>query len=100
MEEHIRLEAEAIKTYKELMVNLENEKEKLIINAIYTDEIRHHHLLKKIHKIIVEKETLTEEEIWQYICGKMRSLTVVLEDKKIGYLPTYFLCITIAVQNI
>ncbi|MFX0052496.1 MAG: ferritin-like domain-containing protein, partial [Candidatus Hermodarchaeota archaeon] len=44
--------------------NLEDEKEKMIIKAILNDEIRHHTLLKKIHKMIVEKETITEQDLW------------------------------------
>lgn len=67
LEEHIELEAKAIETYKNLLDKLENEKAKLIINAIYRDELRHHELLKKIQKIIVEKETLSEKEFWEYM---------------------------------
>ncbi|MCK4849414.1 MAG: ferritin-like domain-containing protein [Candidatus Heimdallarchaeota archaeon] len=64
LEEHIRLEQHAIDTYKELWKTLEDEKEKLIIKYILNDEIRHHALLKRIHKMIVEKETLTEQDLW------------------------------------
>jgi rubrerythrin len=64
LEEHIELEQEAIDSYKTIWNNLEDEKEKMIIKAILNDEIRHHTLLKKIHKMIVEKETITEQELW------------------------------------
>ena len=42
-----------------------DEKEKIIIQTILKDEIRHHKILKTIHETIVKKETLTEEAIWQ-----------------------------------
>ncbi|MFX0183586.1 MAG: ferritin-like domain-containing protein [Candidatus Hodarchaeota archaeon] len=64
LEDHIQLEQEAIDTYKEIWKHLDDEKEKIIIKAILNDEIRHHSLLKKIHKMIVEKETLTEQDLW------------------------------------
>ncbi|MFX0152755.1 MAG: hypothetical protein ACFFAJ_18385 [Candidatus Hodarchaeota archaeon] len=64
LEEHIQLEQEAIDSYKTIWNNLEDEKEKMIIKAILNDEIRHHTLLKKIHKMIVEKETITEQDLW------------------------------------
>jgi len=64
LEEHIRLEQQAIDTYKELWKTLTDENEKLIIKYILNDEIRHHTLLKRIHKMVVEKETLTEQDLW------------------------------------
>ena len=65
LEEHIRLEQKAINTYRELLKTLADEKEKLVITYILNDEIRHHVLLKRIHKMIVEKETVTEQDLWE-----------------------------------
>ena len=64
LETHIKLENEAIETYKELLSSLKDEKEHLIIKYILNDEIRHHSLLKRLHKMIVEKETITEQDLW------------------------------------
>ncbi|MCG3256938.1 MAG: hypothetical protein KAU62_12655 [Candidatus Heimdallarchaeota archaeon] len=64
---HIELEQEAIQTYKELLEQVENEQVKMVIQAIYHDELRHHALLKKIYNVIIEKETLDEDEIWEFI---------------------------------
>ena len=64
LEEHIRLEQHAIDTYKELLYQLDEGKEKLIIKYVLTDEVRHHQLLTRLHKMIVERETLTEQDIW------------------------------------
>lgn len=65
LETHIQLEQEAIDTYNELWKQLTDEKEKVIVKAIINDEIRHHTLLVRLHKMIVEKETLTEEMLWE-----------------------------------
>jgi rubrerythrin len=66
LEEHIRLEQKAIDTYKKLLDNLEDEREKLIIRFILKDEIRHHKFLKQLHEDLVEKLTFTDEDYWNW----------------------------------
>jgi rubrerythrin len=61
---HIELEAEAIKTYKELIPKMEDPGSKQVLNYILIDEKRHHRLLKQLYKLVIEKETLTEEDLW------------------------------------
>ena len=67
LEEHIALEMEAIDTYKELLGTIENDSEKVVIEAIYKDELRHHSLLKRIHKAVIEEETLREKDLWDMV---------------------------------
>ncbi len=74
--EHIQLEAQAIKTYQEYFETLDDETEKIIVKAILNDEIKHHALLKTIHKMIVEKLTLNVQEFWD----------MVEEDDDFGYI--------------
>lgn len=62
--EHIELEAEAIGIYEDLLKKAEEEKMRFLIDYILTDERRHHELLKSIEKVIIEAETLTEEDMW------------------------------------
>ncbi len=66
IQEHIELEAEALNQYKRFLDDLccSDDKEKIVIKAIYEDELRHHELLRWIFKTIVQKETLIEEDIW------------------------------------
>lgn len=68
--EHIKLEQKAIETYSILINQVEDKRVKLIISYILEDEKRHHALLKKIKELIIHKQTLTEEDIfnlvWQY----------------------------------
>ena len=66
LEEHIRLEQQAIDTYQKLLNNLDDEREKLIIRFILKDEIRHHKFLKQLHKDLVEKLTFTDEDYWDW----------------------------------
>jgi rubrerythrin len=67
IQRHIKLEIEAIKTYKSLLEQIEDESEKMLIQAVYEDELRHHALLKRILKSIIEDEALTQEDIWDSI---------------------------------
>ncbi|MHA2204150.1 MAG: hypothetical protein ACW991_10720 [Candidatus Hodarchaeales archaeon] len=66
IEKHIELEQQAIDTYKAFWKGLEDEKEKVVVKAILNDEIRHHQLLKHLHEMIVEKEALTEQDVWDW----------------------------------
>lgn len=65
--EHIELEAQAVETYQEKLKTTDNENEKLIIKAILNDEKKHHKLLLTIQKMIVDKLTLSENELWEMV---------------------------------
>jgi len=67
VEKHIRMEAELIEKISNVMPTIENEKVKLLLNAILWDEKRHHELLKKVLQILVSGETITEEDWWDVL---------------------------------
>jgi len=62
IEKHIKMEMKLIRRISEKIPQIEDEKVKLLLNAILSDEKRHHELLKQVLKIIVRGETITEEE--------------------------------------
>jgi rubrerythrin len=64
---HIRLEAELIQKIGKILPNVENEKVTLLLNAILTDEKRHHALLTEVLQILVQGETITEDDWWNLI---------------------------------
>jgi rubrerythrin len=64
---HIRLEAELIQKIGKILPNVENDKVSLLLNAILTDEKRHHALLTEVLQILVQGETITEEDWWNLI---------------------------------
>lgn len=64
---HIEIEAKAIETYQELADKNDSEQVKTIALMIREDEVRHHALLKELHKAVVEPETLTENDIWDIL---------------------------------
>ena len=62
IEKHIELEAKAIATYKKILTDeFQDEKVKMVISEIHKDEVRHHTFLKRLLKALIEKETLTED---------------------------------------
>jgi len=67
VEKHIRLEAEIIETLNEAIPSIQNEKVKLLLNAILSDEKRHHALLKEVLEILVRGETITDNEWWDVL---------------------------------
>jgi len=67
VEEHIRIEAELIERISKTIPSIKNEKVKLLLKAILSDEKRHHKLLKKVLQILVRGETITEEEWFDFI---------------------------------
>jgi rubrerythrin len=67
VEKHIRLEAELIKKIGKILPDVENQKVKLLLNAILADEERHHALLKMVLEILVRGETITEADWWDLL---------------------------------
>ena len=67
VEKHIRLEAQIIKTLKNVIPSVTNKKVKLLLEAILSDEIRHHALLKKVIDILVKGETITDADWWDVL---------------------------------
>ena len=62
VKKHIELELRLIRKISEELPKVENEKVRLLLNAILSDEKRHHALLKELLVILVKGETITEEE--------------------------------------
>jgi len=67
VEEHIEMEARLIKRISEKLPTIENEKVRLLLEAILTDERRHHQLLNEVLKILVRGETITEADWWDLL---------------------------------
>ncbi|TFG13868.1 ferritin-like domain-containing protein [Candidatus Thorarchaeota archaeon] len=64
IEKHIELEQKAIDTYGKLVESSDNHQVMTIASIIKEDEIKHHNLLKELHKTVISPETLTEDMIW------------------------------------
>ncbi|MCD6530732.1 ferritin-like domain-containing protein [Candidatus Bathyarchaeota archaeon] len=67
VQKHISIEAELIERIDRVLPSLEDEKVKLLLKAILSDERRHHELLRKVLEILVKGETITDEEWWDIL---------------------------------
>jgi rubrerythrin len=67
VEKHIKLETDLIKKLEKIMPTIENKKVKFLLDAILTDERRHHAMLKMVLEIIVHGETITEADWWKLL---------------------------------
>jgi hypothetical protein len=67
MEKHIEMESDMIEKITKVLLSVENEKVKVLLNSILMDKKRHLELLRQILEITAIEETITEEnweDIW------------------------------------
>lgn len=69
---HIEEEARMVKLARELADSTDNPRLKLILEAIYEDELRHHSLLVAIEKYLEKYETIEEDEFWEQVWRESR----------------------------
>ncbi len=67
VEKHIKMEAELIEKLSRIVPSVDDDKVKLLLEAILGDERRHHELLKTVLEIIVRGETITEQDWWDIL---------------------------------
>jgi ribonucleotide reductase beta subunit family protein with ferritin-like domain len=67
VKKHIDEEEKAIMSMEEIMNQVEDEKVKLLLEAIFSDEQRHHKLLNSVMEILVKRETISEEDWWDIL---------------------------------
>jgi rubrerythrin len=67
VEKHIQMEAELIQKIGKTLPTVKDKKVKLLLEAILSDEIRHHALLKSVLEILVKGETITEADWWDML---------------------------------
>jgi rubrerythrin len=65
IEQHIRMEAQAIEMYSHLMENSTNPKVKTVARMIKDDEVRHHKLLVDLRRALIDPETVDDETAWE-----------------------------------
>jgi len=67
VKKHIADEEKAIIGMEEVMNQVEDEKIKLLLDAIFADEQRHHKLLNVVMEMLVKRETITDEDWWDIL---------------------------------
>jgi len=67
VEKHIRMEAELIQKIGKTLPTVSDKKVKLLLEAILSDEVRHHALLRSVLEILVKGETIMEADWWDML---------------------------------
>jgi hypothetical protein len=67
VKKHITEEEKAIMSMEEVINQVEDEKVKLLLEAIFSDEQRHHKLLNDVMELLVKRETIGEEDWWDIL---------------------------------
>lgn len=67
IEKHIEIESKLIVKLEEMIPKIENKKVVFLLNAILSDERRHHEMLKMVLEIVVKGETITEDDWWKLL---------------------------------
>jgi len=67
VEKHIEIESQLIKKLEAMIPTIDNKKVTFLLEAILSDERRHHEMLKMVLEIIVHGETITEDDWWKLL---------------------------------
>lgn len=67
VDNHIRMEENMIVFVKNVLGETSDPRLKLLLEAIYEDEVKHHKLLMVLKKMISEKEVLSEDHLWDMV---------------------------------
>ncbi|MEM0053658.1 MAG: ferritin-like domain-containing protein [Nitrososphaeria archaeon] len=64
---HIKIESKMYRTVKSLLENVDDPKIKMVLQLIMDDEIRHHKIFQELKNVIMSKEALTEDVVWDMV---------------------------------
>lgn len=67
IKEHIEVERQMLREVKQLLREEKDERVKRLLNEIYFDEARHHALMKNLLEIVIKRESIFEEDIWNML---------------------------------
>jgi rubrerythrin len=67
VEKHIQLEIVLIQKIGKMLPEVKDKKVRLLLEAILSDEKRHHELLRNVLEILVKGETITEADWWDML---------------------------------
>jgi rubrerythrin len=67
VEKHIQLEIVLIQKIGKVLPEVKDKKVRLLLEAILSDEKRHHELLRNVLEILVKGETITEADWWDML---------------------------------
>ena len=67
LKEHIEVEAKMLKLSKKLLDEEEDSRVKFLLEEIYADELRHHQFYKNLLEVVVSKDMIFQEDIFNQL---------------------------------
>ena len=64
---HVDVEEQMMEESKQLLYSIKEPRIQHLLKEIYDDEIRHHTLMKRILETVVKRETILDEDWWDFI---------------------------------
>ncbi|TDA33361.1 MAG: hypothetical protein DSO02_02220 [Hadesarchaea archaeon] len=67
LRKHLRWEEELLEKIGSMLPEVKDEKVRMLLQAIREDERRHHLLLRRVMELLVRRETVTSEDLWDLL---------------------------------
>ena len=67
LELHIEKEKEMLESVTQLMDEVEDKRIKKLLTIIYEDELMHHPFMTSFLELVIKRETITEQDIWDML---------------------------------
>jgi hypothetical protein len=67
LKRHIEMEQQMLDAVTTLMKEIEDERVQKILIKIYEDELMHHPFLESFLELVIKRETITEQDIWDML---------------------------------
>lgn len=67
LQRHIEMEQQMLDAVTTLMKEIEDERVQKILIKIYEDELMHHPFLESFLELVIKRETITEQDIWDML---------------------------------
>ncbi len=67
LEKHEAVEGNMIKVVDDILAKTKDERIRMMLNHIKSDEVRHHALIRNLTKMVVKKEVVLEKDVWDQL---------------------------------
>ncbi len=67
LQKHEAVEGNMIKTVDDLLAKTKDERIRMMLNHIKSDEVRHHLLINNLTKMVAKKEVILEKDMWNQL---------------------------------
>ncbi len=67
LEKHEAVEGNMIKQVDDILAKTKDDRIRMMLNHIKSDEIRHHLLIRNLTKMVVKREVILEKDVWNQL---------------------------------